>query len=428
MDRMKYAIECRGVRAGYGRQMILEDVNLAIPEGDLLAILGPNGAGKSTFFKVLTGLHPLQAGEISLFGHPLNRLSSAERARLIAVVPQEVETPVAFSVAEIVLMGRTAILPRWTLPSAHDFQVVDRALVYTDVAGIKDRPFSGLSGGEKQRTIIAMALAQEPRLILMDEATSHLDINHRFEVMQIVERLNQESGVTVVMISHDLGLAADFCRRLVLFDHGRIAADGVPAAVLTDELLKSVYHCPIHVRQDSQTGALNIQPARRPNTSRAGRGIRVHVVAGGGAGEELMRHLALAGYSFSAGVLNRGDSDTQIAETLGAELACEKPFSPIGPEAIQKALTLAQAAQVVVLTDVPFGPGNLPNLDILEDALRRGHPVLALAGIESRDYSPGRTASRRLEDLVKQGALICPTIADLIAHLPSASPSEKDNP
>lgn len=425
---MKNAIECRGVRAGYGRQVILEDINLTIPEGDLLAILGPNGAGKSTFFKALTGLHPLMSGEIRLFGQPLLRLSSAERARLIAVVPQEVETPVAFTVAEIVLMGRTATLPRWTPPSARDFQVVERALVYTDVAGIKDRPFSGLSGGEKQRTIIAMALAQEPRLILMDEATSHLDINHRFEVMQIVERLNQEAGVTVVMISHDLGLAADFCRRLVLFDHGRIAADGAPAAVLTDDLLKSVYHCPIQVRQDPQTGTLNIQPERRPNTSRAGRGIRVHVVGGGGAGEELMRHLALAGYSFTAGVLNRGDSDTQIAATLGAELALEKPFSPISPEAIRQALALAQSAQVAVLTDVPFGPGNLPNLDILEDALARGRPVLVLAGIEQRDYSPGKAATLRLQKLVENGAVLCPTIADLIARLPVAGSPEKDNP
>ena len=425
---MSNAIECRGVCAGYGRQLILEGIDLTIPEGDLLAVLGPNGAGKSTLFKVLTGLHPLRGGDIRLFGHPLHQLKSAERARLIAVVPQEVETPVAFTVAEIVLMGRTATLPRWSRPSAHDFQVVDRALVYTDVAGIKDRPFSGLSGGEKQRTIIAMALAQEPRLILMDEATSHLDINHRFEVMQIVERLNQEAGVTVVMISHDLGLAADFCRRLVLLDHGRMVADGSPATVLTDELLKSVYHCPIQVRQDPQTGTLNIQPTRRPNTSRAGRGIRVHVVTGGGAGEKLMRHLALAGYSFYAGLLNRGDSDTQTAETLGAELACEKPFSPIGPEALQKALTLSQSAQVIVLTDVPFGPGNLPNLDILEDALRRGLPVLTLAGIENRDYTPGRVASQRLQELAGRGALIYPTIADLIAHLPLASSPEKDNP
>ncbi|OPZ03692.1 MAG: putative siderophore transport system ATP-binding protein YusV [candidate division BRC1 bacterium ADurb.BinA292] len=298
--------------------------------------------------------------------------------------------------------------------------MVDRAMVYTDVAAIKDRPFSGLSGGEKQRAIIAMALAQEPRLILMDEATSHLDINHRFEVMQIVERLNQEKGVTVVMISHDLALAADFSRRLVLLDHGRIVADGAPATVLTDDLLKSVYHCPIHVRQDPQSGALNIQPARRPNTSRAGAGYRVHVVAGGGAGEELMRHLALAGYVFSAGVLNRGDSDMQTAETLGAELALEKPFSPIGPDALQRALALAQPAHVVALTDVPFGPGNLPNLDLLDDALRRGRCVLILAGIEQRDYTPDRSAVRRVGELLRNGAVLCPTIADLIARLPVA--------
>lgn len=223
---MKPAIELSSVSAAYREAPVLEDLSLHVSEGEMVGVLGPNGAGKTTLFRVLSGLHPPRQGTVRLFGREVRRLSAPERAHLVAVVPQELEIPVAFSVADIVGMGRTAWLNRWSGMSARDRQAVERALVYTDVADIRDRPFNELSGGEKQRAIVAMALAQEPRIILMDEATSHLDINHRLEIMQLVERLNEEQGVTVLMISHDLQLAAEFGRRLVLLDHGRLVADG----------------------------------------------------------------------------------------------------------------------------------------------------------------------------------------------------------
>jgi iron complex transport system ATP-binding protein len=411
------AIQVEGVTAGYRGVPVLRGLSFEVPEGGLVGILGPNGAGKSTLFRVLTGLHPTEAGRVRLFGRGVANLSARERAQQVAVVPQELDVPVAFTVEEMVMLGRTASLSRWSGASERDRQAVERALAYTDVTDVRHRPFPALSGGEKQRAVVAMALAQEPRLILMDEATSHLDINHRLEIMQLVERLNQTEGVTVVLISHDLSLAAEFCRRLLLLDQGQLVADGSPAQVLTPQNLRRVYRCDIRVQPDPETGSLSILPAPRLTRSDVGAGRRIHVVAGGGCGEEVLRRLALSGYGVSCGVLNRGDLDTEVAAALGAELALEQPFSPVGAAALGQARALSAQAEAVVLTAVPFGTGNLANLALLEDALARGCPVAVCAGIEQRDYTPNREAVARVQALVAKGALVWRDAAELVALL-----------
>ena len=294
---MKYAFEFEQVSVGYRQQLVLRDLSLAVAAGEIVALLGPNGAGKSTLLRALTGLLPPAAGRIRIFGQDLQKLPAGQRSRLIAVVPQELKTPMAYSVAELVMMGRSALLHPWQQPSAADMQVVERAMVYTDVAGLRDRPLDTLSGGEKQRAIIAMALALEPRIIVMDEPTTHLDLNHSLEIMQIIEHLNQERGVTVLMISHDLNLAAEFCQRLVLLDAGRLVADGPPELVLQEDVLRQVYHCDLRIQQDTHSGRLFVRPARRAAAHPPSAAPPVHVIAGGGSGGDLLRRLALGGYS-----------------------------------------------------------------------------------------------------------------------------------
>lgn len=415
------AIQIEKVSAGYRGTQVLKTISLNIAEGEMVGILGPNGAGKSTLFKVLSGLLPPDVGTVRLFGHDVRRMPPAERARAVAVVPQDMDIPVPYTVEEVVMMGRTASIGRLARPSAHDHQVVQRALVYTDVADIRHRPLNELSGGERQRAIVAMALAQEPRIVLMDEATSHLDINHRLEIMQLVERLNAESGMTVLMISHDLQLAAEFSRRLILLDHGSVVADGKPAEVLTEEGVRRVYHCEVRVHQDAQTGGLSILAPPRLPAGCTGKGIRIHVIAGGGCGEEVMRRLTLCGYSISCGVLNRGDLDTTVAEALGAETSLEQPFSPVSRAALGAARELALKADAVVLTTVPFGTGNLANLDLLEAAQARGKPVFIMEGIETRDFTPAREAAPRVQALIVRGATLWHDVAELLALLPKGT-------
>lgn len=414
------AIELRKVSARYQRTPVLEGLSLEIAAGEMVGILGPNGAGKSTLFAVLSGLLPPATGSVALFGSEVRKLPPRERARTVAVVPQDLDIPVSYTVEELVTMGRLATMGRFANPQPEDRHSIERALVYTDVADIRDRPVNELSGGERQRAIVAMALAREPRIILLDEATSHLDLNHRLEIMQLVERLNRENGVTVLMISHDLQNAAEFSQRLVLLDHGRLVADGLPASVLTEDTLRQVYHCDVRVSRSAE-GGLSILSAPRLPAPAAGRGIRIHVVGGGGTGEPILRRLALCGYTVTSGVLNRGDQDATIAGALGIATILEKPFSHIGADALGQARILARQADALVLGPTPFGTGNLPNLDLLGEALATGRPVFIWPGIEERDYTPAREAVTRVQALLRGGATACHDIAELLARLPRAT-------
>lgn len=402
---MSQAFEFEHVTAGYNRTPVLRDLHFEVAEGEMVALLGPNGAGKSTLLRVLTGLHQPSAGKVRLFGQDVRRLRALDRSRLIAVVPQELKTPMAYTVEELVLMGRAALLSPWQAPSAADRLIVERAMVYTDVSDLRNRPLEALSGGEKQRAVIAMALAQEPRVIVMDEPTTHLDLNHSLEIMQIIERLNRNQRVTVLMTSHDLNLAAEFCQRLILLDHGAMIADGEPPKVLREDILRDVYHCDIRIGQEPHTGAVLVLPTRRLTEPRAGQHLRVHVIAGGGCAGELLRRLSLAGCRISCGVLNQQDTDAQVAEALGVDVVLEKPFSPISMAALEQAKVLAADATAVIICEVPFGPGNLVNLEIADQVLRRGGRVLINDHhLENRDYSPNRQALAWIRRLMEAGA------------------------
>ena len=264
---MSAAIELERVTAGYRDRPVLNDISFAIEAGEMTAVIGPNGAGKTTLLRVVTGLVKPISGHVRLFGQAVPELRARDRARLVGVVSQSLETPMAFTVEEMVTMGRTRVLGRWMPPSARDRECVRRAMEWTDVSVMRARRFTELSGGEKQRAVIAMVLAQEPQIILMDEPTSHLDMNHRVDIMQIVERMNTEHGVTVLVVSHDLNLSADFCRRLVMLDHGRIRTDGPPVDVLTEDILEAVYHGPVRVHKDPEIGSVSVTPLRRPTPS-----------------------------------------------------------------------------------------------------------------------------------------------------------------
>jgi len=261
---MNNAITIQRIFAGYHDRPVLQDLSLSVREGEMIALLGPNGAGKSTLLQVMTGWRPASQGLVRIFGRDVHQLSASERARLLSMVPQELEVPMAFTVEEMVMMGRTSMLNRWQGPSAEDRRIVEQVMIYTDVLDLRDRVFQEMSGGERQRVILALALATEPRLILLDEPTSHLDMNHRLEVLELIVRLNREKGVAIVMVAHDLSMAAEFFPRVILLDHGRLVADGTPETVLRPETLEPVYRCRVTIHADPECGALRIFPKRQP--------------------------------------------------------------------------------------------------------------------------------------------------------------------
>lgn len=229
----------RDLSYSYGRLEALHEVSLGLQPGQLLGVLGPNGSGKSTLLKLLAGVLGPSSGSIELEGKALASYRARELAQKLAFVPQKVELPFPFRCRELVMMGRYARM-KGPLDEAEHQQAVLRAMRSTGTEPLAERRFGELSGGEAQRVRIAQALAQEGQVMLLDEPTSHLDVAHQLELMELLLRLTRE-GQSVVVSMHDLNLAALYCQRLALLQKGRLLAEGTPAEVLTEARLEQAY-------------------------------------------------------------------------------------------------------------------------------------------------------------------------------------------
>ena len=236
---------------------VLKDLTCSIDSGKILGILGPNGSGKSTLLKLLARVLRPRDGTIELFGNPLSLLSQADMARQVALVPQETLQIFPFTIAEMVMMGR---FPHhrgwggWHWEDADDWKIAHLAMEDLDVAHLGSRLVTDVSGGERQRAVIARALTQQPQVLLLDEPTAFLDLHHQLDIARILRRLNRERGLTVILVSHDLNLASQYCDRLMLLHHGQIVEVGSPREVIRPDLLESVYGCQVLVDRHPQSG------------------------------------------------------------------------------------------------------------------------------------------------------------------------------
>ncbi|HXX62497.1 MAG TPA: ABC transporter ATP-binding protein [Bacteroidota bacterium] len=237
-----HAIAVDSISFGYDPAMlVVRDVSLTVRPGEFLSLVGPNGSGKTTLLRLLDRIYVPQKGTILLGEHPLAKLSRADIARRIAFVPQDKTIQFPFTVAEIVLMGRSPHTRGMAFENAHDRKIAEAMMALTDVADLADKPVTDLSGGERQRVFIARALAQQPEIILLDEPNAHLDIAHQVEVFRIIRRLNRDSGLTVLSVSHDLNLAAAYSDRIAMMVRGTLSALGTPAEVLTGQRIHEVF-------------------------------------------------------------------------------------------------------------------------------------------------------------------------------------------
>ena len=223
------------------RREVLSSVDLTLARGDLVALAGTNGSGKTTLLRLLTGVLQPDAGVVRFEGRPLGDWRRMDLARRVAVLPQQLDLPVGFRVAELVEMGRAPHARRLFASTEADERAVARALADAGALDLADRFAEELSGGERQRLLVAMALAQEPDLLLLDEPTLHLDLAHQVALLAAIRRLRDQRGLTVLAVLHDLNLAAAFAPRVAILDEGRIVADGPPAEVLTPDLVRRVF-------------------------------------------------------------------------------------------------------------------------------------------------------------------------------------------
>jgi iron complex transport system ATP-binding protein len=254
-------IELRGVTVELGGKPVVDGVTTAVAEGEWLGLIGPNGAGKTTLLRAIARLVPF-TGEIALGRRSVEELPRAELARLVAVVPQEPSTPPWMTVAEYVLLGRTPHLGPLAKEGIRDREAAARSLARLDLLPFSDRRLGTLSGGEKQRVVVARALAQEAQIVLLDEPTAALDIGHQQQALELLDGLREESGLTLVAAMHDLTLAAQYADRMLLLDAGRVAADGSPADVLTETAIAQHYGAAIDVVPVG--GRIAIVPRRPP--------------------------------------------------------------------------------------------------------------------------------------------------------------------
>jgi iron complex transport system ATP-binding protein len=244
-------------------QRVLDRVSFEVERGTVVGLLGPNGSGKTTLLRLVSGVMQPESGSVRMDGRPIEELTRRELARRIAVVPQETHTTFDFSVIDMVLMGRYPHLGAFELEGASDQAIARDALAATGTAALEARLFATLSGGEKQRVVIASALAQASDMLLLDEPTAALDLGYQFEITALLRRLNLERGTTMIVSTHDLNLAAALCERVVLLKQGRVIAHGTTEETLTAANIRLLYDIDADVQYHPRAGHLTVIPIGR---------------------------------------------------------------------------------------------------------------------------------------------------------------------
>lgn len=405
-------IECR-----YGSVKVLENITFFVKDGDFIGILGPNGSGKTTLIRSISRVLKPYRGSILLDGKDVYVLKGVDVAKQVAVVPQESSIGFSFTALDIVLMGRNPHLRRFQMESQRDFEIAKKAMVLTNTWHLAERPVNELSGGERQRVIIARALAQEPRILLLDEPMTHLDIVNQLEIMDLIKDLCLKQRMIVLAVFHDLNMAARYCTSALLLKKGRVFSAGTVEEVLTAENIREVFAVDALVRKNPVTNSLYVIPMS-PQKPVHNRQCSVHLICGAGTGAALMRVLLDDGYNVTAGVLNVLDTDFETAELLKVPVVTEAPFSPITPKAHKDNLTMISKARVVIVTSVPFGHGNLKNLEAAVEAVKNGIPTYVIENtpIERRDFTGGK-AKLLMDELKENGAIILKDQVELLSIL-----------
>ncbi|WAC05787.1 MAG: ABC transporter ATP-binding protein [Methanoregula sp.] len=422
----RHSINAENLHAGYGMQEIIKSVSCAFAPGSFTGIIGPNGSGKTTLLRAFSRVIP-SSGILELDGKAACDYTPAELGMALGFVPQDEGRPFSYTVMQVVLMARYARTSRFAALAPDDYARCYRALEETGVAHLAGRSIRTLSGGEWQRVLIARALAQDTNVLLLDEPTSHLDLSHQSDILCLMRRL-AGSGATIIGVFHDLNLAALYCDRLIMIQHGQLVADGTPGQVLTPRKIREVYGAEVVISCHPATGRTFLMPIKTVNgTNSVLKHLKVQVISGGGSGSDLLHFLAGKGLSLSAGILATTDTDYLTAKALEVPCIPVLPFSRIPAHALENLRAMLSRADRIILSIHPVGSGNLPVLAVLREAdpariiihLPEGRDFL------SYDYAKGAGAAA-LADLCTAGAQCTSSYDGIIALLYPVSPETHD--
>ncbi|PVX26858.1 MAG: heme ABC transporter ATP-binding protein [Candidatus Bathyarchaeum sp.] len=417
-----------GVNCSYGSVDILKDINFGVNSGEFLGILGPNGSGKTTLLKSISRVLKPKKGTILIDKENIYAMKSLDVAKQMAVVPQSTPVSFDFTALEVVLMGRNPHMTRFKMEGKKDLDIAKDSMELTHTWEFADRPITELSGGEIQRVIIARALTQEPKILLLDEPTTHLDISNQLEIMDLIKHLCETQKLLIVAVFHDFNLAARYCDSIILLKDGKIVAAGKSNETLTSENVKKVFSVDTIVKHHPITGSLHVIPISRPILQQQ-KSLIVHLISGGGTGSPVMKTLLDEGYRVTAGVLNLLDTDHETAQLLSVPTTNEAPFSPITNEAHKANLQMISKADVLVVTPTQFGDGNLRNLEAAETALDNGIATILLENgpMDERDFTNGK-ATEYLNKLKNKGATTLQSIRELVTFINNLeSKNNKEN-
>lgn len=374
---------------------ILQDINFTVNPGEFVGIIGPNGAGKSTLLKSLRGIHST-IGTIEIFGENLHTLSEKQIARKVAYMQQEINTGFGFSAKQVVLAGRYPYLEWWQNESEEDYAIAEKYMKFTGVSHLADKDINHMSGGEKQRVLLAKVLTQETDLIFLDEPTASLDLTYQEEIFRQCKELCRQ-GKTILIVVHDIRLAAKFCSRLILLNKGNVLADGLPEEVITTGNLHQAYQMNAAVFNNYVSGLLDIYTYHKEDRNDSKQ--RIHIISGGGIGSDLIRKLYEQHYKISTGVLSTGDGDAIVASAFNAKVIYKEAFAPIDESSSEENRMLIAHANFTVLCNIAYGINNLMNL---KDAfIAKQLIVLEDTPIEERDYTNGE-AKHLYDALIRQ--------------------------
>ncbi len=410
------SLEIGGVSCRYGSTQVLDDLSFSAKEGEFIGILGPNGSGKTTLLRTISRTLKPHVGVVLLDGRDVYEMATREVAKRVAVVPQDSVVAFNFTALDVVLMGRNPHLSMFQLESSRDLLIAREAMELTGTWHLADRPIAEVSGGERQRIIIARALAQKPKMLLLDEPTLHLDVNSQIEVLDLLASLCNDKRLLIMAVFHDFNWSARYCHKIIMLHNRKIVSFGEPEEVLTRENISKVFGVEAFVKHHPITDSLYVIPLLGQMTGEAKKeNFRIHLICGGGSGTSLMTKLVRARWSATAGVLNILDTDHETAQMLCVPIVSEAPFSPITTEANEENLKLIQKADAVIVTEFLIGRGNLKNLQAARVALESNIPTILVDNIpiEQRDFTDGE-AQRLFKELVAKGGIIVKTHSEAI--------------
>lgn len=360
---------------------ILENINFSISDGEVVGIIGPNGAGKSTLLKCLIGIHSVAQGQILFEEDPLVDLSHEQRANRLSYLAQHQQTAFAFTARQTIEFGSFS-----RLPISHSNDDVERIARSLEIHSLLDRKMDELSGGESQLVHFARILNQQAPLMLLDEPTASLDIGHEAQLMNLL-KTQCEQGRSALVAIHNLNIAAAFCDRLILLNHGQLVCIGRPEEVITQAHMRELYDHQVIVSQNPITGTTTVLPMPERQSLKP---LTVHLIGGAGSTVALSRTLLQLGVEVTGGVAHEQDSDTEFWQAAGVEHVKVPAFSAIDDQAIEHAKLIEAQADITILCEFPFGLMNRANLDLAEQSA-------CLWVLKNAPLDPGRFAQPDIE-------------------------------